>query len=366
MAPGEPKVKRESLPLLDLLVIDNPVWELTILVDVLPSPEEVTPQRREEWKARAIRWVEAGGGSAANTAVFVAALGRQVGLIGQTGDDEFGMKARQELITSGLYCVLPQLSERTTKQSVIVKQVGTDRGFFRAWVPERVATPIRTNDIDDNLWSQARLIHLDRVSEVGFDKVMGGAGPAVSLDLHTCPGRTVVLERLEQLIPRLSVMQISEAAALRLGELYGLAGGLVEVATHLGRRIPWLVVTRGAQGALASEHGRMWEVEAWPTPVVDSTGAGDTFCACILDSWLAGQSLEEACPRAALAGALQCQYLGARGFKPSQQVLESLLGSGRFRYNEAAMWSGGADAGTGSGGDDPGIGECPYRGEAEG
>lgn len=364
MAPGEPEVKRQSWPALDLLVIDNPVWELTLLMESLPHPDEVAPERWDEFRRRSVAWVEAGGGSAANTAVFMAALGRQAGVVGNVGDDIAGQRAREELKRYHLFCSVSVLAGRSTKQSIIIKEQWTDRGFFKAWVPDRIAIPVQPDDVSDILWNQAKLIHLDRVSEVAHQKIMSAPGPAVSLDLHTCPGRPVVRERLEELIPKLSVLQVSESAAITLGG--GDGAELERWIRHLGSRVPWVVVTQGARGAIAAESGQIFRVEPWPTEVVDSTGAGDTFCACLLDSWLSGQSLRDATHRAALAGALQCRSLGARGFIPSQELLASLLGSTRFRYNGAATWSGGADVGSGRGGDHPGVGPGPCGGEKEG
>lgn len=68
---------------------------------------------------------------------------------------------------------------------------------------------------------------------------------------------------------------------------------------RLGPRLGWLVVTRGAAGAVAHGPAETIAVTAKPRTVRDATGAGDVFAAGLLDALLAGapmrQALEHAC-----------------------------------------------------------------------
>ncbi|MFB7264932.1 carbohydrate kinase family protein, partial [Streptomyces nojiriensis] len=65
--------------------------------------------------------------------------------------------------------------------------------------------------------------------------------------------------------------------------------GAARAAAELSRRVPLVVVTRGAAGALIAERGRITaEVEAEPVEAVDSTGAGDAFTGGFLAARLEG------------------------------------------------------------------------------
>ncbi|MGW7453177.1 carbohydrate kinase family protein [Streptomyces sp. NPDC054787] len=97
--------------------------------------------------------------------------------------------------------------------------------------------------------------------------------------------------------------------------LAGLPGptGVARAAAELSRRVPLVVVTRGAAGALVAERGRIiTEVEAEPAVAVDSTGAGDAFTGGFLAARLGGADPSEAARAGCRAAALAVARLGGR------------------------------------------------------
>jgi ribokinase len=94
----------------------------------------------------------------------------------------------------------------------------------------------------------------------------------------------------------------------------------------LTRRDGLVAVTRGAEGAVLLDDG---EEIARATPpdveVVDGTGAGDAFTACLLVSLLEGRELSEALERACAAGALAASRFGAQPSLPTAQEIDSIL-----------------------------------------
>ncbi|MEU9231876.1 carbohydrate kinase family protein [Streptomyces subrutilus] len=89
--------------------------------------------------------------------------------------------------------------------------------------------------------------------------------------------------------------------------------GVARAAARLSRRIPLVVVTRGAAGALVAERGRITaEVTAEPAEAVDSTGAGDAFTGGFLAARLAGADPAEAARAGCRTAALAVARLGGR------------------------------------------------------
>lgn len=89
--------------------------------------------------------------------------------------------------------------------------------------------------------------------------------------------------------------------------------GVARAATELSRRVPLVVVTRGAAGALVAERGRITaEVAAEPAEAVDSTGAGDAFTGGFLAARLEGADPAEAARAGCRAAALAVTRLGGR------------------------------------------------------
>jgi sugar/nucleoside kinase (ribokinase family) len=76
---------------------------------------------------------------------------------------------------------------------------------------------------------------------------------------------------------------------------------------------PVVALKLGAAGAIAAAaDGRRVRVAARPTEVVDSTGAGDAFCAGFLTRWLRGGDLEECALCAVTAAARATAQVGGR------------------------------------------------------
>ncbi|MFD3695932.1 carbohydrate kinase family protein [Streptomyces sp. NPDC058646] len=89
--------------------------------------------------------------------------------------------------------------------------------------------------------------------------------------------------------------------------------GAARAAAELSRRVPLVVVTRGAGGALVAEEGRVTaEVAAEPAEALDSTGAGDAFTGGFLAARLAGAAPAEAARAGCRAAALAVTRLGGR------------------------------------------------------
>ncbi|MFG2984449.1 carbohydrate kinase family protein [Streptomyces sp. NPDC048258] len=89
--------------------------------------------------------------------------------------------------------------------------------------------------------------------------------------------------------------------------------GVARAAAQLSRRVPLVVVTRGAAGALVAERGRITaEVTAEPAEAVDSTGAGDAFTGGFLAALLTGADPVEAARAGCRAAALAVTRMGGR------------------------------------------------------
>ena len=91
------------------------------------------------------------------------------------------------------------------------------------------------------------------------------------------------------------------------------------VAGFLAERYGEVVLKLGEKGALWARKGHTVErVTALPVKIVDSTGAGDAFCAGFLAEWLKGATPKEALAGGARLGAGVVSQVGARPDAASQ------------------------------------------------
>ncbi|MFJ7260162.1 carbohydrate kinase family protein [Streptomyces globosus] len=110
----------------------------------------------------------------------------------------------------------------------------------------------------------------------------------------------------------IGVLLPNEDEALLLAGLPASAGA-ARAAAELSRRVPLVVATRGAAGALVAEGGRVVaEVPAEPARAVDSTGAGDAFTGGFLAARLAGAAPAGAARAGCRSAALAVARLGGR------------------------------------------------------
>jgi ribokinase len=251
------------------------------------------------------------GGSAANTARWLARLGARASLITSVGRDAAGRALVDAVSGDGVKVHVSRVAgARTARIAVIVGPDGE-----RSFVPDRGAADLlEPGDLKADWFRGARAVHLPIYSLLGKPLGAAGqraielarsAGATVSVDLASigplmAGGRRAAYELVSKAAPGILFATLSEAEALIGG---GPLDGLLELAEIA-------VVKRGSKGATVlarSGNERLrFEVATAPLHAADTTGAGDAFDAGFLVGWFtardSGRSLPAALHRAALAG----------------------------------------------------------------
>ena len=231
------------------------------------------------------------GGQGANQAVACARLGAEVTLAGAVGDDAIADEALAGLRAEGVTLAVGTVPAPTGLAIVLVDAGGET---------EIVVSPgaNRTLGQVELAPHDAVLCQLE-VPDAAVESAWEGCAGVFCL--NAAPARSVAVD------PDLTVVNRYEVDALR-------------------RRDGLVAVTLGAEGAVLLEDG---EEVARATPprvdVVDGTGAGDAFTACLLVSVLEGRGLDEALTRACAAGALAASRLGAQPSLPTAAEVDSLV-----------------------------------------
>lgn len=236
------------------------------------------------------------GGSAANTAAWLASLGAPVDFVGCVGAGDRDRHA-QALQTHGVTPLLRQHPELPTGTIVIVVD-----GEQRTMLTDRGANAgLRASDVTDELLAAAGVLHLtgyslvDAFSAADLGELVERAhtrGAIVTLD----PGSAgfiadygvaafrTALTGVDVLLPSL------EEARLLAGADDDLA--MIEALLQLA---PAVVLTRGASSVLVARRGTVTiEIAVDAGAAVDPTGAGDAFTAGLLAALLGGADLVEA------------------------------------------------------------------------
>lgn len=233
-----------------------------------------------------------GGGQAANSAVWLAAAGVGVTLIGRVGDDAPGRQAAAELTAAGVDARLAVDRERATGACVVM--VGSDGE--RTMLPDPGANDaLDPGDLPDDLPALGRHLHV-----AGYALLREGSRPAAraAIDRALAARMSVSVDPSSAALLDGGFPELARGAGLLLpnrAEAEVLSGEAdpERAARSLASRVPEVVVTLGAEGALWTDGGELVRVAAEPARVSDSTGAGDAFAAGLIAARLGGADPSE-------------------------------------------------------------------------
>lgn len=259
------------------------------------------------------------GGSGAILACGAARLGLRVAFCGVVGDDHFGRYLRDELEHRGVdvrgLVVEP---DRSTGLTVVLARPD-DRAIL---THEGTIGDLRAELIDPELLAAAGHVHaasffLQRrlASDLPalFERVRAD-GATTSLDPNGDPS-----ERwnggVRALLPLTDVFLPNATEATHIAGTTSLEDAVIDLAADAGV----VVVKAGPQGAVAARGDRLVRVPAPAIDPVDATGAGDSFDAGFLWSWLAGDPLERSLAIANACGALSTRALGGVDAQPTRE-----------------------------------------------
>ena len=152
--------------------------------------------------------------------------------------------------------------------------------------------------------------HLLMQLEIPLATVAAYAHAAKAADVRVVLNAAPAQALGQELLAAVDLLVVNE------GELRALSGG-GSVADCLARLpCPSVVVTLGARGCVAREGDLFHAQTSFQVPVMDTTGAGDTFCGTLVAA-LAGQhSMAHALRQASAAAALACTQMGAQSSVP--------------------------------------------------
>jgi sugar/nucleoside kinase (ribokinase family) len=253
-----------------------------------------------------------GGGSAANTAAWLAEAGGQPVLVGRVGDDDRGRTARDELGSLGVDARLATDPELPTGACIVL--VGPDGE--RTMAPDAGANDALTKeDVPDDVLTEGGHLHV-----VGYALLRPGSRPAAREAMARAreAGMTVSVDPSSSALLSERFLDDCEDAQLLLpnaSEAHALTGESApeRAARELAGRVGEVVVKLGPEGALWTDGDEVLRAAAEPAESVDSTGAGDAFAAGLLHARASGASTAESL---AAACKLAAQAVAAAGARP--------------------------------------------------
>jgi ribokinase len=255
------------------------------------------------------------GGKGANQAVAAGRLGARVGFVGCVGDDDHGRLLRASLQQAGVDVTLLRTGSDPTGTAVILI---TPDGENSIVVSPGANGRLTSDDVEAARarLAQARVLVLQRETDptVSADaaEITAAGGGRVLLSL--APSGPMPSRLLAIADPILVNEQ--EARDLLAGSADHTSSGEDLAAAILRTGIRSVVVTLGAEGAVAAGPWGDTRVASPVVSAVDTTGAGDALAGALAHRLAAGDDLVEALRFAVRVAAFSVTRPGAQPSYP--------------------------------------------------
>ena len=253
------------------------------------------------------RFAQHPGGKGANQALAARRLGADVYMVGCVGDDSLAEPALALLRQDGVdvSAVMSEIGTSTGVALIAVSPEGENQIIVASGANVRVGA----NDVAGLPNCDVVLCQLESpvaAVEAAIARAVATGGLSAINLAPALPVPSALLQHADLLI-------VNEIEAAFYGDALHDRGGLV-------------ALTLGGAGAVLFKQGQeIARAPAFQVDVVDTTGAGDTFCGALCVALAEGQTPQQALRFASAAAALAVTRAGAQPSLPWRRHVEALL-----------------------------------------
>jgi sulfofructose kinase len=267
----------------------------------------VFPRHNTKTHMREVR-VEPGG-QVATAMTTCSRLGLSARYIGSVGSDSWGKAQLESLQQENLELYVAEVEGAASQVAIIVIEEGVGERTILWRRDPALQFPVE--GLRQEWITSGRILHVDgcdREASLQAARWAREAGIPVVIDIDEFYDDSTheLLKLVDYLIASSDFAQDPHELADRYG--CGVVG-----------------ITRGVEGSVFLDHGKLIESPAFKVPVADTTGAGDVFHGAFCYSVLQRMPLREALDFSNAMAALNCTALGARGGIAGPAEAEALM-----------------------------------------
>jgi sugar/nucleoside kinase (ribokinase family) len=294
----------------DILAYGDPNVDLVFEAGRVPSADEKVLGRRLGTFP---------GGTVGNFACAASRLGAAVAAFGRVGNDSDATMLLEGYRQFDVSTAFVRAVDEPSAAAMIVINSAGEKALVYA--------PMSAAPVDEAALSKAlgmsRLVYAMPYDLAEFRRLSilaRGAGAQVALDIEGSVAPNI--ERLNALLECSDVVFMNESGFRATSD----AEITVEALRSMLDKGPkTVVVTMGASGALACDRQSSASHAAFPTRMVDATGAGDCFNGAFLAARFMDLPLERCVAFACAAASIAVSAIGARTALPTRADVEKLL-----------------------------------------
>lgn len=269
------------------------------------------------------------GGKGFNQAVAAARLGAHVEMIGMVGRDDFGAQFKKTLKKEGIFTESIFLSEK--KKTGIGSPVIDSHGNNSIIVVPGANMDFRRDHVEASRQSilSADLVMLQL--EIPIDTILAvveiTATASIPVLLNPAPYTILpdeLLERIAFFIP--NEVECEKFSGVKVVDAFS-----AEHAARILREkgVHTVIITLGEQGSFVDDGKSRELIPSFSVNAVDTTAAGDAFCAAFAYSMIKDRSLKTAVRFANAVGAITTTKHGAEPSLPNIAEVDAFLKNNR-------------------------------------
>ena len=288
------------------------------------------------------------GGAPCNVLSMMSKLGKKTAFIGKVGNDGFGRMLADVLVKAGIDTTgLILDNKHNTTLAIVHTMPGGERefSFYRKNCADTELTP---DEVNTELIRNSRIFHFGSLSMTSQPvqsatersiETAKAAGALISFDPNLRPSLwddlETARERIDHGMRMCDVLKISDNEV----EWFLGTNDYRAAAEELRKRysIPLVLVTLGKDGSLALSENGFAQCAGFRVNSIEATGAGDSFCGCVLNYILehgfhdyADGKLTEMLTFANAAAAIVTTRKGVLNSMPDRSLINTLINDRRF------------------------------------
>lgn len=290
------------------------------------------------------------GGAPANVLAALAKLHKKTAFIGKVGEDSFGHFLKDVLATNGIDVTGLVFSETENTTLAFVELDSTGERSFTFYRKPGADRMLKEDEVKTELLRACRIFHFGSISltheparsatlfAVGTAKTSGALisyDPNIRLGLW--PSEAVAKEQILAAMPLADMVKVSEEELAFLFETTDLEEGSEIMWKQFGLNL--ILITLGSEGCFYRCGEKTGRVGGFRVPVVDTTGAGDSFVGGVMVKLLEQSEPLDRLSQAELemivtfgnaTGALATTKKGAIPAMPTMEEVNALIASSRM------------------------------------
>jgi sugar/nucleoside kinase (ribokinase family) len=263
------------------------------------------------------------GGSAAIFACGVAKLGHQVTFISKVGSDDFGKFCLSALREAGVSTGYVSRDENLRTGVTLSLSTPKDRALVTYLGAIAAMGPKDIRRLKGHNHLHLTSYFLQTGLQSAFPQILCDArelGLSTSFDPNSDPEH-LWNDRIREVFAYTDFLFLNETEALQLTHTRTVRDAL----KALSKEVRCAVVKLGARGARAVTEGKTISVSGFKVKPTDTTGAGDSFAAGFVSSYLRGRSIAECLSAGNACGALSTLKAGGTAGQPTHLELKRFL-----------------------------------------